>query len=319
MTAASEWVETDDIGRQLERGADVDSRIQERGERAGEPGGVELSEELSEDRHHHRDSIHHRLPGGRPVDREQEHGAADHHDRNEEPAGGLNEVAESHQHPGRQGNLARTPRQVGEKVHELGKQPERHHRDDRRGDEQDGERIDHRRACLANQTLPVFIVPAQALERFRDPPPRFGHAHHAEEQGIKRLRLARDRLRERIAALDGRRQPPDHRAERGHRKLLLKVHQRLADIDPRAHIRGELPAKRRELARANPAEEDSLPDGRPFADVEIGRRRARRARLLPRLRVGPERARLARIRIGLRPPGRSGIVERPAHRCWLLA
>ena len=75
-------------------------------------------------------------------------------------------------------------------------------------------------------------------------------------------------------------EPADHRAERGHRELALKVRQRLADVDARVRVRRELPAERRELARADPAEEDALVPGRPLVGFRRRQGTATTARAL---------------------------------------
>src|SRR4051794_33591138 len=99
-------------------------------------------------------------------------------------------------------------------------------------------------------------MPAKKPERFGDPAPGFRDLDHADKEAIERLRLAGHCLAERIAALDGHRDPPDDRAKSGAGELLRKVRERLADIHARVLIGSELAAERRELAGADAAKEN---------------------------------------------------------------
>ena len=76
---------------------------------------------------------------------------------------------------------------------------ERHH--DRR-DGQHDDRVDHGRACLADQALARLEVVGQHPQGLGHAAARLGHLDHVEEHRAEGLRLLRHRLFEGRAALD---------------------------------------------------------------------------------------------------------------------
>ena len=75
-------------------------------------------------------------------------------------------------------------------------------RDHDRRDDQDDDRVDHRRACLADQALAGLVVVGQHPQGLGHAAARLGHLDHAQEHRAEGLRLPRHRLFERRAALD---------------------------------------------------------------------------------------------------------------------
>ena len=74
--------------------------------------------------------------------------------------------------------------------------------DDRARDDDDGDRIDHRRLHLALQLHGLFDVGREPLENRVEDAARLARRHHVREQRIERLRMLAHRIGERGARLD---------------------------------------------------------------------------------------------------------------------
>ena len=70
------------------------------------------------------------------------------------------------------------------------------------GDDDDGDRVDHRRLHLALQLHGLFDVGRQALENRVEDTARLARRHHVGEQRVERLRVLAHRVGERGARLD---------------------------------------------------------------------------------------------------------------------
>ena len=150
-----------------------------------------------------------------------------------------------------------------EQIRELGQQEDRdqcHH--DRRDGKHD-DRVDHGRACLADQSLARLKMVGQHPQGLGHAAARLGHLDHVEEHRAEGLRFLRHGFFKRRPALNRELHATQDRPQRRPRELPLQARERADEIDARAQIRSKLPAELGELARADPAEEDSLPQRRP--------------------------------------------------------
>ena len=285
--------------------------LEQRGEGPGEPGRVDLAEEQAQHGDVHRDLVHRPLARRRPVEPEQEEDAADEDERDQPPAHRLDEGAEPHQGAAREGEVGA----FGEVLEQLGEhrqQEDGQQGDDAGRDEQDGDRVDHARARLADEPQAGLVVPRHPPQGLGDAASRLGDPDHAEEEGVERLRLAGHRLGQRIAAADGHLDAADDRPQGGPGELRLQARQRLQRGPPprrdttrpggrRASGAPSRPRRRRGPPPTKARPPRHAPAGRTGSEPRARRRRFPRVRP-PCVRLVPSPGR-ARRRWAVRRAG----------------
>ena len=151
------------------------------------------------------------------------------------------------------------------------------------GDDQDDDRVDHRRPGLADQALAGLVMVPSIRSVSGTPPRASATLIMLRNSGLNTWARGPSprRASRRAGCLPD---PADHRPEAVRANCCSRLEKRLVEVDARVEIRRELAAELRELARADPAEEDPLPPFRPGASGSLNPPSLVR---LPRLLVDP--------------------------------